>query len=352
MAYKNTSEAGMFDHEFTLEALSGMGNPLSALKEVLDFEQFRPILEPVFAKENRTSNAGRRGLDPVFMMKVMFLQRLYGLGDKQIEYQILDRMSFREFLDIKSVDDVPDEKTVWKYKNILAKNGTWDKLFDQFNKYLESLGLIVNEGKIVDASFVIAPRQRNTREENKKIKEGKGGELWGDNLHKKCHKDTDARWTQKRNETFFGYKDHVVICRKTKLIRGYATTAANVHDSRMAKKLAGKCNGNGESMWLDAGYVGTDQDIISENMDPIICEKGYKNKPLTDDQKKSNREKSKVRCLVEHTFGFMEQTMCGLVFRGVGMVRAKACIAMTNLVYNMCRLAQINRYYAEWIVEQ
>ena len=79
------------------------------------------------------------------MMKVMFLQRLYGLGDKQIEYQILDRMSFREILDIKSMDDVPDGKTVWKYRDILSKNGTWDKLFDQFNKYLDSLGLIVNE---------------------------------------------------------------------------------------------------------------------------------------------------------------------------------------------------------------
>ena len=145
MAYKNTSEAGMFDHEFTLEALSAMGNPLPRLKEILDFEQFRPILEPVFAKEGRKSNAGRRGMDPVFMMRVLFLQRLYGLGDKQIEYQIKDRLSFREFLDIESVDDVPDEKTVWKYKDILAKAGTWDKLFAQFNKYLDSIGLIVNE---------------------------------------------------------------------------------------------------------------------------------------------------------------------------------------------------------------
>ena len=95
------------------------------------------------------------------MMRVMFLQRLYGIGDKQIEYQILDRMSFREFLDIKSMDDVPDEKTVWKYRDILSKDGTWDKLFDQFNKYLDSLGLIVSEGKIIDASFVLAPKQRN-----------------------------------------------------------------------------------------------------------------------------------------------------------------------------------------------
>ena len=85
------------------------------------------------------------------------------------------------------MDDVPDGKTVWKYKDALAQNGTYDSLFKRFNEYLDSIGLIVNEGKIVDASFVIAPRQRNTRDENKKIKEGKGDELWNDNPHKKCH---------------------------------------------------------------------------------------------------------------------------------------------------------------------
>ena len=350
MTYKNTTEAGMFDHEFTLEALSAMGNPLPQLKEILDFEQFRPILEPAFAKESRKSNAGRRGMDPVFMMRVMFLQRLYGLGDKQIEYQIKDRLSFREFLDIESVDDVPDEKTVWKYKDVLAKAGTWDKLFAQFNKYLDSIGLIVNEGKIVDASFVVAPRQRNTREENKQIKEGRGEELWKDKPHKKCHKDIHARWTVKRKETVFGYKDHAVICRKTKLIRDYDVTAASVHDSRAAKGLARKCGGNYEDMYLDSAYIGTEEDLRAAGVNPIICERGYRGHPLTEAQKESNRKKSKVRCRVEHVFGYMEQSMRGLVFRGVGIVRAKANIAMTNLVYNMCRLAQIIKYHPEWIV--
>ena len=65
------------------------------------------------------------------------------------------------------------------------------KLFDKFNEQLASMGLIVNEGKIVNASFVIVPKQRNTREENKMIKEGEGRELWNDNHHKKRHKDVD-----------------------------------------------------------------------------------------------------------------------------------------------------------------
>ena len=46
------------------------------------------------------------------------------------------------------------------------------KLFLQFNCYLNDLGLLVNSGKIVDASFVEVPRLRNNRLENAKIKNG------------------------------------------------------------------------------------------------------------------------------------------------------------------------------------
>ena len=108
------------------------------------------------------------------MMRVLFLQRLYGPSDKQIECQVRDRMSFREFLDIENVDDMPDENTVWKYKDMPAKTGTWDRLFAKFTEHLDTLGLIVTEGKIIDASFVIAPRQRTGREEDKWTKENKG----------------------------------------------------------------------------------------------------------------------------------------------------------------------------------
>ena len=66
-------------------------------------------------------------------------------------------------------------------------------------------------------------------------------------------------------------------------------------------------------------------------MNPIICEKGYKNHPLTDGQKKSNREKSHTRCLIEHVFGFVEGAMNGSLVRSIGMIRAKAATALTCL---------------------
>ena len=232
------------------------------------------------------------------MFKVLFLQRLYGLSDPQIEYQIKDRTSFRDFLGIRSVDDVPDQNTVWKYKEALSQDGTFDRLVKRFDEYLDSLGLIVNEGKIVDASFVIAPRQRNTREENKAIKEDRGGELWqpekGDTdkglkhkANKRRHKDIDARWVEKGGEKYYGYKDNVEICNKTKLIRNYTVCAASRHDSKETEHVLTEPpeEAYGEPAWFDAGYVGMERIVIAKHMTPIICEKGTKGHPLTEEQK-------------------------------------------------------------------
>ena len=100
------------------------------------------------------------------------MQRLYNLSDDQTEYQINDRMSFMRFLGINLCDKVPDAKTIWKFKNDLAETETVDKLFCTFDEHLEKEGLISHKGTIVDATFVDAPRQRNSRNENKKIKNG------------------------------------------------------------------------------------------------------------------------------------------------------------------------------------
>ncbi len=199
---KNQQNTSLFEQESTVQSLSKMGNPLEFISGIVDFELFRPTLEAHLLNEERKNNAGRRPIDPVLMFKVMFLQRLYGLSDEQAEYQIKDRTSFREFLGILTVTDVPDARTIWKYRESLSKSGGYDAMFKDFYNHLATLGLIVHEGKMIDASFMVAPRQRNTREENAAIKDGKGDELWADKPNKKRHKDTDARWAKKRDEAF------------------------------------------------------------------------------------------------------------------------------------------------------
>lgn len=70
----------------------------------------------------------------------------------------------------------------------------------------------------------------------------------------------------------------------------------------------------GEVFWLDAGYVGTKGDIVNKSVTPIICEKGFRGHPLDEEQKQNNRSKSKIRCRVEHVFGFIERRWAVLCF--------------------------------------
>ena len=342
--YKSQGKKSLFDEQFTVERLSEIGNPLEAISKVLDFEMFRSTLEDKLLNTNKKSNAGAKPFDVVMMFKIIILQRYYGLGDKQVEYQILDRTSFKNFLGLASGDKVPDEKTVWLFRENLTKTGVIEVLFNQFNTYLGLKGLIFNEGKLVDASFTVAPRQRNTREENQKIKDGEGDDLWNDNPHKKRHKDIDARWTKKNNETFYGYKNHAKVDTKSKFIKKFVVTDASVHDSQALDLLLDEQDEN-QDLHADSAYTGEEQEdtITKYKMKNKVNEKGYRNKPLTEEQKLSNRQKSKTRARVEHVFGFMEQSMNGLFIRSVGIVRATGIIGLINLTYNLFRYEQTIR---------
>ena len=278
------------------------------------------------------------------LFKILILQRYYGLGDSQVEYQILDRTSFKTFLGLETGDKVPDEKTVWSFRERLTKTGLVEELFAQFTSFLEEKEVILNEGQMVDASFTVAPRQRNTREENKKIKNGEGNDLWKDKPNKKKHKDIDARWAKKNGETFYGYKNHAKVDAKSKFINTYTVTDASVHDSQVLDDLLNEKDKE-QDLYADSAYTGEDQDktIAKYEMKNKVHEKGYRNKPLSEEQKASNTKKSKIRARVEHVFGFMEQSMNGLVLKSVGILRATGIIGLINLTYNLFRYEQVRR---------
>ena len=249
------------------------------------------------------------------------------------------------FLGLDFAGRVPDAKTVWYFRDQLQQRGLVKQLFDRMNSDLERRGIIANHGQIVDATFVEAPRQRNSRADNSTIKAGGVPADWQDNPARLQQKDTDARWTKKNKETHYGYKNHVICDSKSKLLTDYKVTDAAVHDSvPLVDLLAGGC-ADGQKLYADSAYrsEAIEESLRDREIESKIHEKAYRNQPLKPVQQKRNTAKSKVRARVEHIFGFMTQSMGGLTVRGCSLSRNKAVIGLMNIVYNMCRLVQLNR---------
>lgn len=329
-------QLGFFDVEKKLQQLSELGDPLERLNKAIDWGQFKPVIARAFRKE-RKSNAGRPPFDYLMMFKIMILQHLYNLSDAQTQFQLIDRFSFRRFIGVGAEDTIPDEKTIWLFRETLIRRGAIKKLFVLFGRYLDEAGYQANKGMVVDASIVEVPRQRNTAEENRQIKTGKIPGGWKAQTAKLRQKDRDARWTKKGNETYYGYKDHINVDVKHKLIRTYEVTPAHIHDSQEAEALLDSANTR-QAIWGDSAYCSEEiRDLLKKRrIKNHIHRKGYRDHPLSPFQQAMNKKKSSIRARVEHVFGRIS-FLIGRWIRCIGLARARARIGLINLVYNMNR---------------
>jgi IS5 family transposase len=306
----------------------------------MKWESLRGILTKALRKEP-SGPGGRPPFDYVMMFKILILQKLYNISDDKTEYQIMDRLSFQRFLGLQLCDKVPDAKTIWNFREELKNAGILEKVFNRFVKQLEEQGIITRSGSIVDATFVDVPRQRNTKEENKQIREGKTPCEWEEpeNSHKKAQKDVDARWAVKNKEKHYGYKNHIKIDKKSKIITKYRATSAEVHDSQELKNLIEKRKD--KRIYADSAYTGEEiQKCIGKRILNRIHEKGYRNRPLTKTQERNNTAKSRIRVRVEHVFARINH-FGGITIRTIGKVRADFQIGLMNLTYNIVRYAYL-----------
>jgi len=339
-------QMGFFDIAQRYGGLDAKNDPLVKIDEVVPWEDFRPRLEAAWRKpaEERKSLAGRKPWDAVVMFKAIVLCELYNLSDDQVEYQLRDRFSFLRFLGLGLEDKVPDAKTVWLYREQLAQADVIETLFEDFDGYLEQQGYLAMGGQIIDASIVPVPKQRNSRDDNARIKEGETPEGWEKQPAKRSQKDTDARWTKKHGKSHYGYKNHVNVDRRHKLVRRYQVTDAAVHDSQVVDDILDPDNTASE-VWADSTYRSAEIEakLEEKGLKSRIHHKGHRNKPLSERETRGNTTRSRVRARVEHVFGAQSNDMGGTLVRSIGLVRARARIGLKNLAYNMRRLVQLER---------
>ena len=144
---------------------------------------------------------GRKGRRPAYptevMVRVLVLKRLYNLSDEQMEFQLLDRMSYQRFCLLQDSMNVPDRNTIWRF--------------------VECNGLAARRGRTICTGTATLPEvDRPLRRRWYPLPAGASARTIEANSRKKtggptgavpkAAKNTDATPTKKHGKRYFGYK--------------------------------------------------------------------------------------------------------------------------------------------------
>ena len=313
----------LFAHEAHHQKLDELGDPLQEIERHVDFATLAARVDESVPMPDRTKG-GRPPYPTETMVRILVLKRLYNLSDEQMEYQLLDRMSYKCFCGTDDAVWVPDRTTIWHFENRVGQAGA-QALFGEMAEQLARKGFIARGGQIIDATLVKAPVQRNSRQENEQVRQGNVPEDWND--AKRRQKDVDASWTKKNGKTHFGYKLSVNVDGRYKHAKGLL-------DERNTARV----------VYADKAY--SSQALRAELKDrglrDGILKRAGKSKALTQRDEQRNRRLSRMRCRVEHVFAGIEQ-MGGKMVRTIGRTRAGFAMTMMALCYNIKRLVCLQR---------
>ena len=250
------------------------------------------------------------------MLRMYCIANWFNLSDVACEDALYDVPVFREFCRIDlGQERVPDATTLMNFRHLLEAHQLGAALFAKVGELLMANGMRLSGGTIVDATLIAAPPSTK-------------------NQHKA--RDPEMHQTKKGKDWHFGMKVHIGADSKTGLIHSASVTAANVHDSHEVPNLL---HGNETRLYGDCAYRGKVQRERLRELAPkakdFTHKRAYKNRPLTEADKATNRRKSSIRSKVEHPFltlkrlwGFAEVRYRGLAKNAN---RAFAMLAMINL---------------------
>ena len=255
-----------------------LGDKLSQIETLIDWSAFLPIVVDMY--DNKSKKGGRPNIDEVLMIKLLVLQEWHGLSDPELERQVTDRISFRNFLGFP--ETIPDYSTVWYFRERLGETGNDKKIWKELQRQLDEKGLKVKKGVIQDATFITAEPGH-----------AKADTPRGDDA--KTRRSKDGTWTKKGKKSYFGYKLHTKSDTDFGLIRELEATTASLHDSRIDLSKPD------EVVYRDRGYSGTETKGYNATM-----KKGARNHPIDIWDKMRNKRISRKRAPGERPYAVIK----------------------------------------------
>lgn len=339
MKPRSAIKTDLFSADQRREKIDCLGDPLTEIESHIDFAALAAEVDRV-APRPVSAMGGRPPYPTETMVRILVLKRLYNLSDEQMEYQLLDRMSYQRFCGLTQAANIPDRTTIWTFENRIGEAGA-KALFDGMSAQLLRHGYIARGGQIIDATLVPAPKQHFTKEDKEQLKQDAVPADW--KPVKRRQKDLDATWTKKHGKSHHGYKLSVNVDKRYKLIRKIETDTASTHDSQHFEAVLDPANTN-RDVYADKGYPSREREaqLKAAGYRYQIQRKGARNHPLSDCQQRRNQRIAKTRARVEHVFGAIEQ-MGGKLLRTIGQARANFAMTMMATCYNLKRLVYLCR---------
>jgi IS5 family transposase len=318
--------------------LNKLGDILQVLEKHVDFASLAASIDKAAPRPSR-EKGGREPFPTEMMVKILLLQQLYNLSDEQLEFQLLDRLSFQRFAGLRNSSQIPDRTTYWTFRERLIKAKASESIFAAVNQQLDKHGYLARGGQIVDASLVPAPKQHIPKAEKEMVKEQAMPINWSP--AKRRQKDIEASWTKKHGKSYFGYKLSANTDKKYKLIRKIKISTADEHDTLHLDDVLDSGN-TSRALYADKGYIDKKREagLKAKGWQVNIQRKAHKNKKLSACQKRRNTRIAKTRARVEHVFASLEQ-LGGKGLRSIGLARAKLQLNFKAATYNLRRLCSL-----------
>ena len=288
---------------------------LDRLTDLVRWYRFEKLLGRL-----REEGAGRPGYRPLMMFKALLLQSLYGLSDAELEEAMADRLSFRRFAGLGLEDQVPDHTTICRFRNRLIEAGLLEKLFAELDKQLETAGVVLKRGTMLDATVIETGAARPPRSDGEAL-------------------DPDAGFTRRAGKpgSSYGYKAHVGVDEGSGIIRSVITTAANVNDTTPADGLI---LGDERAVWADAAYHthAREAALKARGVKARLMRRPNKHHPkLPPRLARYNRLISRRRAAVETTFATLKRRMGLTAIRYIGLTKASAQVLLAAMAFNLRR---------------
>ena len=300
------------------EQLKKRGDRLDDIKKIIDWESLRPLLKDLFT--NDTEQGGRPNYDEILMVKILFLQSIYNIVDESMETEIYDSVRFINFLDYP--ERVPDQNTIWLFRERLSMTGKDKALWKEIWRQLSNRGITVREGVIQDATFItsdpghkrrdkpdiVDPQMPPVEMENKdssteqvhkdemKLAEQRAEER----RNSKTRRSKDGSWTKKNSKSYFGFKLHTIQGAGNDMIANYSVTTASLHDSQVDLSIPGVVT------YKDKGYFSVEGRGIDATLDRAV--RGHR---LPIQSIRRNLRITRKRSRGERPYSVMKRTFRG-----------------------------------------